>query len=167
MRKDQILNSITMIFPMIALLRNVRRRSTFKVLSLIHVPVSSLYHFLASCLRNDNKWVLCLRYVDYFFIHTCSHVAYREQNNLKSNVLILLHVSCVSLLLKTGRDQSILRSSLMLYEHRRSFKTSANVLTGMMCVILYCESSRKKYLHCLFHMTLYMIYREYFKRLAQ
>ena len=173
----QLLNAVTMIFPVMAWLKHRRKmkKHALHKLMRLHLPVSMAYH---TCCAFYAPMKLCniLLQTDILFIHLSSFLGslgiLRKLNNRRLFVMmtstILPH--CHAFFKNMTRDQSVYRfmlfvlNALPIYKHKKK-ECSKLCVHGFACFFLYYYDQKLVIGHATFHMMLYSIYNNYFNML--
>ena len=158
--KQQIANALTMIFPLMNLIKHRGKRCNLKKIMYVHIPISFLLHSV-SAFTNNKKVLGPLKKTDYFLIHLSSVVAAMD---IKKRVHFypLVHLAIWIMSARQHKDMHLSRSLLMLYEHKDMKYDRKHVITGVTSTLLFNMNNKIPYSHALFHISLFWIYDIYF-----
>lgn len=171
----QLLNAVTMVAPLLSLLRNCRKRGSKTPLALVlckvmcvHIPISFAYH-LTHALSRHSTCINILKSIDYFMVHITTlipllHPKVRQQRKcicilghalsfwfLKDMFSVYPYVKFLAICSSTSH---------LVKEHRDyAFLTMCYGSIGFLLYVLdgWCIP----YGHAMFHITLYPLFNNY------
>lgn len=169
----ELLNAVTMVFPLKIwwrtknVLNKLKRRSILHFVMLFHIPISFLLHFTKAIKAKPKicKTFFCL---DILCIHISSIVASRDLcRNIKASLFrissLVLHIyTFTHSIIKY--DLPTLRFFMFFYDNFKLVTDMKIVTNGLMSFIVYRISLLSKFVigHSVFHVLLYNVYEEYF-----
>jgi hypothetical protein len=164
----EILNAISMFFPLAALKKHKKTRSKLKYIMVLHIPISIIYH---SCraFNIKNKLVQSLYSLDIFCIQVSSLITSLEykkitNQNIFNHCIVSVPLHCIAYIYK---DIPIYRICVIWFDNTFAFEAQNKkdfILTGFYCCLFFNLSFyfNLDICHSLFHAYLYDVYDLYF-----
>lgn len=164
----QVFNAVTMVSPLICLLKHRKKKSVFKSTLCIHIPLSMSYHLscafptvVPACV------VITLKALDYTFIHMLSLASRVDMKQTKRiSISALLHTTLV---VKSviNSDPAVFKLGLMLYDHMHLVRahpchSKKAIIAGGTAFTFYYWDNSIPCGHGIFHITLYWLFDTYF-----
>lgn len=168
----QIVNAITMIAPLISLVKHRHKKGKLKSLMKVHIPISFIYHALCAFTSSPRTLILTLRSLDYFFIHLSGLCAAKDLvSNKNINLSYLLHAYVLYKCVKHNIDMPYLKciaitiDTFDIFRHHFQ-KASQAFCIGIVSTCLYINDGKIPYGHAMFHVSLYWLFECYFDMLT-
>ena len=163
----ELFNAITMVSPIISLIKNWKSKSFMKKLMCVHIPISIIYHVLCTFPQISPMFKNSLRSLDFICIHMTSVTSNIEFINKRILITYILHGFMI---VHTLRNNAVplLQYSLFFSDnvHFYSIDKHQAIISsfiGSAIFGLYALSSRYPYCHGMFHIGLYWLYQSYFE----
>lgn len=170
MHITQIINAVTMVSPLICLWRNRKKKSVFKKVLCVHIPLSMCYH-LSCAFPVSLKWAITtLKTLDYTFIHMlslASRIDFKRYHNIHFSAL---GHTCLIMTSIRKRDPALAKFGLMVFDHLHFRRIEPELAkralkAGTITFTFYFYDKHIPIGHGIFHITLYWLFDIYFKML--
>lgn len=170
----EIFNSLSMVFPLFALLKHRRKtKSCLKYVMYLHIPTSILFHAFKAFKKKGLAKIFFS--IDIFFIQLSSLITSHEYRIINNTQQWLdTRVTHVLLYMKSliSNDSPVIRCVLIVLDnHELIHNKKHGKVTIYICGLsigFYTASFKTRFSsgHILFHMMLYNVYDTYFKMIV-
>lgn len=167
----QLLNAISMLAPLYCLWRHRKKRSLYKPILCIHIPISICYHACMAFPASQCRYVIAsFKILDFLFIHVLSLASRLDFKRYKTlPISILLHSVLFYQSAFAGKDRALLKCALMGHDNihlisrcQKPRKLLQLVMISLGTCFLYYTDTQWDYGHAIFHVMLYSLFDTYF-----